>query len=151
MNYRPCVVSSIAFRTDADTELLASRSSTLPGLSCQKAGLHDVPLQLCRRTQYQPPMLHLQVRLPFTPASLCAHPLACDSCHSSPTPRTPFTDPVTTMTCQHTFCRECITRALSHAPQCPVDRSPLCEDDLGPVNPIVRSVSPLLPSPWSSD
>lgn len=54
--------------------------------------------------------------------------------------RTPFTDPVTTMTCQHTFCRECITRALSHAPQCPVDRSPLCEDDLGPVNPIVRSL-----------
>lgn len=54
--------------------------------------------------------------------------------------RAPFTDPVTTTTCQHTFCRDCITRALTHSPQCPVDRSPLALNDLGPVNPIVRSL-----------
>lgn len=54
--------------------------------------------------------------------------------------RAPFTDPVTTTTCQHTFCRDCITRAVSHAPHCPVDRLPLSEIDLGPVNPIVRSL-----------
>ncbi|KAH6914359.1 hypothetical protein BKA70DRAFT_663777 [Coprinopsis sp. MPI-PUGE-AT-0042] len=54
--------------------------------------------------------------------------------------RAPFNDPITTVTCQHTFCRECILRALSHAPQCPVDRLPLSEDELAPTNSIVRSM-----------
>lgn len=31
-------------------------------------------------------------------------------------------------------------RALNHLPQCPVDRSPLTENELGPANPIVRSM-----------
>jgi hypothetical protein len=53
----------------------------------------------------------------------------------------PFVEPTTTRTCSHTFCRECIVRAVELAPQCPVDRSPLTLDDLLPANPIVRSVS----------
>lgn len=55
--------------------------------------------------------------------------------------RMPFTDPTTTQTCAHTFCRDCILRAIDHAPQCPVDRSPLTAGGLAPANPIVRSVS----------
>ncbi|KAH8601302.1 hypothetical protein B0O99DRAFT_589359 [Bisporella sp. PMI_857] len=35
-------------------------------------------------------------------------------------------DPVDTE-CSHTFCRECITRALSHKYICPIDRQPLVE------------------------
>lgn len=54
--------------------------------------------------------------------------------------QTPFTEPTTTLTCAHTFCRECILRALHHAPLCPVDRSPLSEGDLSPADPIIRSL-----------
>ncbi|KXN91008.1 Ligand of Numb protein X 2 [Leucoagaricus sp. SymC.cos] len=54
--------------------------------------------------------------------------------------QTPFTEPTTTLTCAHTFCRECILRALQHTALCPVDRSPLGEGDLGPANPIIRSL-----------
>ncbi|KAF8894009.1 hypothetical protein BD779DRAFT_969226 [Infundibulicybe gibba] len=54
--------------------------------------------------------------------------------------RTAFVDPTTTRTCAHTFCRDCIIRALAHASQCPVDRSPLSTGDLAPANPIVRSM-----------
>jgi hypothetical protein len=57
----------------------------------------------------------------------------------------PFIDPTTTRTCFHTFCRDCIIRAIAHVPQCPVDRSPLGVDDLTPANPIVRAVSPHTP------
>ncbi|KAF9469953.1 hypothetical protein BDZ94DRAFT_1243630, partial [Collybia nuda] len=53
----------------------------------------------------------------------------------------PFMDPTTTQTCAHTFCRDCIYRAIDHAAQCPVDRSPLTANALVPANPIVRSVS----------
>jgi len=56
--------------------------------------------------------------------------------------RTPFTEPMTTITCTHTFCFECIHQALHHAPLCPIDRSPLCELDLVPADPIIRSVRP---------
>ncbi|KAG6836848.1 hypothetical protein H0H93_002289 [Arthromyces matolae] len=52
----------------------------------------------------------------------------------------PFTDPVTTVTCAHTFCKDCIQRALEHAEYCPIDRSPLCSNNLTPANPIVRSL-----------
>jgi len=55
--------------------------------------------------------------------------------------RAPFTHPTTTLTCSHTFCSECILRALSHAPLCPVDRSPLGVGDLRSASPIVRAVS----------
>ncbi|KAL1748734.1 hypothetical protein HDZ31DRAFT_59912 [Schizophyllum fasciatum] len=51
--------------------------------------------------------------------------------------RAPFIDPVTTTTCYHTFCRECIGRALAHTSHCPVDRSVLNTDDLVPASPIV--------------
>lgn len=53
----------------------------------------------------------------------------------------PFTDPWSTSTCGHTFCHECIARAIEHLPQCPIDRSPLSLHDLVPANPIVRHVS----------
>ncbi|KJA27903.1 hypothetical protein HYPSUDRAFT_130585 [Hypholoma sublateritium FD-334 SS-4] len=54
--------------------------------------------------------------------------------------RAPFTDPTTTRTCAHTFCAECILRALSHASACPIDRTPLTPADLAPADPIVRSL-----------
>ncbi|KAJ7680477.1 hypothetical protein DFH06DRAFT_419078 [Mycena polygramma] len=52
----------------------------------------------------------------------------------------PFIEPVTTRTCSHTFCRDCIVQAISHARQCPVDRSVLSVDDLLPANSIIRSL-----------
>ncbi|KAJ7178338.1 hypothetical protein C8R43DRAFT_973029 [Mycena crocata] len=54
--------------------------------------------------------------------------------------RMPFVEPVTTRTCAHTFCRDCIVQAISHARQCPVDRSALSVDDLLPANSIIRSL-----------
>ncbi|KAJ7268843.1 hypothetical protein B0H12DRAFT_1096936 [Mycena haematopus] len=54
--------------------------------------------------------------------------------------RMPFVDPVTTRTCSHTFCHDCIVQAISHARFCPVDRSPLSIDDLLPANSIIRSL-----------
>ncbi|KAK7005644.1 TRAF-type zinc finger protein [Favolaschia claudopus] len=54
--------------------------------------------------------------------------------------RMPFVDPVTTRTCAHTFCRDCIVQAISHAALCPVDRSPLSLDDIYPANAIIRSL-----------
>lgn len=58
--------------------------------------------------------------------------LVCCICHA------PFTDPTTTKTCMHTFCRDCIVEAVSHSPQCPIDRLPLSVEDLSPANPIVK-------------
>ncbi|KAF7428201.1 hypothetical protein PC9H_007422 [Pleurotus ostreatus] len=54
--------------------------------------------------------------------------------------RAPFVKPVTTRTCMHTFCYECIIQALQHSPHCPVDRSSLVQDDLLPSDPIIRSL-----------
>ncbi|KIM45211.1 hypothetical protein M413DRAFT_441891 [Hebeloma cylindrosporum] len=54
--------------------------------------------------------------------------------------RAPFTDPITTRTCTHTFCSECILRALTHSALCPIDRSPLSVNDLVDASPIVRSL-----------
>ena len=58
--------------------------------------------------------------------------------------RHPFVDPVSSSTCGHTFCADCITEALSHTPQCPVDRSSLRSSDLKPAHPIIRNVRVLL-------
>ncbi|KAJ7496136.1 hypothetical protein B0H11DRAFT_2001978 [Mycena galericulata] len=54
--------------------------------------------------------------------------------------RMAFIQPVTTRTCSHTFCRDCILQAIRHTPQCPVDRSTLSTDDLVPANSIIRSL-----------
>ncbi|KAF7361770.1 TRAF-type zinc finger protein [Mycena venus] len=54
--------------------------------------------------------------------------------------RMPFVEPVTTRTCSHTFCRDCIIQSISHARQCPIDRSALSVDDLLPANSIIRSL-----------
>ncbi|RFU31388.1 hypothetical protein B7463_g4944, partial [Scytalidium lignicola] len=43
--------------------------------------------------------------------------------------RVALVDPVDTV-CDHTFCRDCITEALCHNNQCPVDRYPLSEPEL---------------------
>nr|XP_019044268.1 hypothetical protein I302_07552 [Kwoniella bestiolae CBS 10118]OCF23198.1 hypothetical protein I302_07552 [Kwoniella bestiolae CBS 10118] len=45
--------------------------------------------------------------------------LTCAICQSA------LVDPVTTTSCKHTFCRDCITRAIGVNPQCPIDRSAL--------------------------
>ncbi|KAG0701360.1 hypothetical protein DFH29DRAFT_1069704 [Suillus ampliporus] len=58
--------------------------------------------------------------------------LICCICHA------PFTNPTSTRTCLHTFCYDCITVAVHHSPQCPIDRSSLSLDDLLPANPIVK-------------
>ena len=54
--------------------------------------------------------------------------------------RAPFNEPVTTRTCFHTFCQECILQALSVSNHCPIDRSPLLAELLGQADPIVRHV-----------
>ncbi|KAG1735154.1 uncharacterized protein EDB91DRAFT_1145567 [Suillus paluster] len=58
--------------------------------------------------------------------------LICCICHA------PFTNPTSARTCLHTFCHDCITTAVQHSPQCPIDRSSLSLDDLSPANPIVK-------------
>ncbi|KIM69063.1 hypothetical protein SCLCIDRAFT_104409 [Scleroderma citrinum Foug A] len=58
--------------------------------------------------------------------------LICCICHA------PFTNPTTTRTCMHTFCYDCITEAVRHSPQCPIDRLPLSTEDLSSSNPIVK-------------
>ena len=59
---------------------------------------------------------------------------------SSPTRRCPFVDPCTTRTCCHTFCYECVARAIAISAHCPVDRCPLTVQDLGPADPLIRNV-----------
>ena len=54
--------------------------------------------------------------------------------------RAPFVNPVTTRTCAHTFCLDCIHTALGITAQCPVDRSSLTVLDLRAANPILRNV-----------
>ncbi|VDC00397.1 unnamed protein product [Peniophora sp. CBMAI 1063] len=52
----------------------------------------------------------------------------------------PFVEPTTTRTCAHTFCRNCILHALQTSPHCPIDRSPLNSENLGPATPIIRDM-----------
>ncbi|KAK3387481.1 hypothetical protein B0H63DRAFT_158442 [Podospora didyma] len=55
----------------------------------------------------------LDYEVPVDPA------LQCPICH------TPFHQPVTTRTCGHTFCSECLDRSLETQPVCPIDRQPV--------------------------
>ncbi|KII92803.1 hypothetical protein PLICRDRAFT_103908 [Plicaturopsis crispa FD-325 SS-3] len=54
--------------------------------------------------------------------------------------RMPFSNPVSARTCSHTFCHDCIVRAMEHSPHCPVDRSKLSPDDLVPASTIIRNL-----------
>ncbi|KZT70910.1 hypothetical protein DAEQUDRAFT_810205 [Daedalea quercina L-15889] len=54
--------------------------------------------------------------------------------------RSPFIDPCTTRTCCHTFCYECIARAIAISAQCPVDRCSLSIQDLAPADPLIRNL-----------
>ncbi|ADV24027.1 conserved hypothetical protein [Cryptococcus gattii WM276] len=47
-------------------------------------------------------------------------------------------DPVTTTSCKHTFCRDCITQAISHNPQCPIDRSALTMSSIRDTEQLVK-------------
>ncbi|WOO82952.1 E3 ubiquitin-protein ligase NRDP1 [Vanrija pseudolonga] len=58
--------------------------------------------------------------------------LTCAICQSA------LVDPVTTASCKHTFCRDCITRALAHNPSCPIDRSALTLASLRASEPLVQ-------------
>nr|ODN99961.1 E3 ubiquitin-protein ligase NRDP1 [Cryptococcus depauperatus CBS 7855] len=58
--------------------------------------------------------------------------LTCAICQSA------LVDPVTTTSCKHTFCRDCITRAISHNPQCPIDRSALNMSSLRDTEQLVK-------------
>lgn len=50
--------------------------------------------------------------------------------------RVAMIDPVDTA-CDHTFCKECITRAMAHSQSCPIDRSPLRDIPLTRAHKIV--------------
>lgn len=85
-------------------------------------------------------MLTLQIRISYAVYvgehnSSLQPPVCLSSCSM------PFVEPTTTRTCSHTFCRDCINQALKTSPQCPIDRSPLQDDDLLAASPIVRHVS----------
>ncbi|KZT08395.1 uncharacterized protein LAESUDRAFT_65454 [Laetiporus sulphureus 93-53] len=54
--------------------------------------------------------------------------------------RNPFFDPYTTRTCAHTFCLDCIARAIAISPQCPIDRCPLSMHDIAPADPVIRNL-----------
>ncbi|EMD37824.1 hypothetical protein CERSUDRAFT_105713 [Gelatoporia subvermispora B] len=54
--------------------------------------------------------------------------------------RAPFFDPHTTRSCCHTFCYDCIARAISVSRQCPIDRLPLSLHDLTPADPVIRNL-----------
>lgn len=56
----------------------------------------------------------------------------CSICQSA------LVDPVTTTSCKHTFCRNCITTALQHNPQCPIDRSALTLHSLRDTEQLVK-------------
>ncbi|BEI93722.1 uncharacterized protein CcaverHIS019_0601810 [Cutaneotrichosporon cavernicola] len=58
--------------------------------------------------------------------------LVCSICQSA------LVNPVTTASCKHTFCRDCITRALAHSPTCPIDRSALTLSSLVDTEPLVQ-------------
>lgn len=102
----------------------------------------DLVVALSRLTQFVADLLHL-------PASSLG---ACDDCGSKSDgdfASMPFTIPTATTTCTHTFCKDCITKALAFHEECPVDRSVLTLADLQPASTIVRNVS--LPSSAFSD
>lgn len=65
-------------------------------------------------------------------AHLPAHTQVCSICQSA------LVNPVTTASCKHTFCRDCITRALAHSPTCPIDRSALALSSLVDTEPLVQ-------------
>ncbi|ORX40683.1 hypothetical protein BD324DRAFT_15568 [Kockovaella imperatae] len=58
--------------------------------------------------------------------------LTCAICQSA------LVDPVTTASCKHTFCRDCIHRAISVNPQCPIDRSALTTQSLRDTEQLVK-------------
>lgn len=45
---------------------------------------------------------------------------------------------MTTTSCKHTFCRDCIARALKHNSSCPIDRSALTPSSLQDTEPLVQ-------------
>ncbi|WWD03579.1 hypothetical protein V865_001633 [Kwoniella europaea PYCC6329] len=58
--------------------------------------------------------------------------LTCAICQSA------LVDPVTTISCKHTFCRDCITQAIAVNPQCPIDRSALNISSLRDTEQLVK-------------
>ncbi|KAK4692284.1 hypothetical protein P7C70_g9164, partial [Phenoliferia sp. Uapishka_3] len=54
--------------------------------------------------------------------------------------RQPFLSPSMSPSCQHIFCHHCITRALLTSKTCPIDRSPLREEELVEAPRIVRQM-----------
>ncbi|CAG8562795.1 hypothetical protein C2G38_2254644 [Gigaspora rosea] len=61
--------------------------------------------------------------------------LICCICH------TPFVDPVVIESCGHTFCRSCISQAITSRPTCPVDRSRLSDvSELKPASKIISNM-----------
>lgn len=82
-------------------------------------------------TSYSPGLLHMQVKEPLIRAYII---------NLISFERSPFVNPCTTRTCCHTFCYECIARAITISSQCPIDRCPLSIRDIGPADPVIRNV-----------
>ena len=51
-----------------------------------------------------------------------------------------FVEPTMSSACQHVFCLDCISTALSLSPTCPIDRSRLSRDDLVPAPRIIQQM-----------
>lgn len=79
--------------------------------------------------------------------------LQCPICRCGPLPfpRIPISDldsgrsnafiePTMSGACQHVFCLDCISTALSLSPTCPIDRSRLSRDDLVPAPRIIQQM-----------
>ncbi|WVR00288.1 hypothetical protein IAU59_007431 [Kwoniella sp. CBS 9459] len=58
--------------------------------------------------------------------------LACAICYSA------LVDPVTTISCKHTFCRDCIVTAIGVNSKCPIDRSDLTLGSLRDTEQLVK-------------
>lgn len=49
-------------------------------------------------------------------------------------------DPVQAKCCQHAFCRSCIQEWIKSSESCPIDRSPLCVQQIEPIPRIIRNL-----------
>ena len=59
--------------------------------------------------------------------------LCCPVC------RSPLIEPVYT-SCRHTFCSTCINKALEHSETCPIDRTPLTQQDVQPAPIMIANI-----------
>lgn len=96
--------------------------------------VEDVDANLVRGNSWPLQPLSLRCGGPSTAHHDKHSPQTCSIC------RSPLVDPVTTTTCKHTFCRECITNAMTYNPSCPIDRSALTPSSLQDTETLVQLI-----------